>query len=326
MSPHSMQNEINNKEIYRRMCSEQSDIPLFLQAWWMDAVCENDWNVILAQDKDKIEGVLVYSLVQRAGFKLIINPQLTQNSGLWLNYPQKMSAMQKLDFEKRVCNTLIDELEKMDLAYYDQCLHHSFSNWLPFYWRNFTQTTRYTYQIKDISDTEQCFKNFSYSKRKQIKKAEKALSIDFNLSPQNFYAHLKQNLAKKKQNVFYSEHKFLNLYSKASERSQTFIVSAKDSEGKIHAALFIVWDKMSAYNLISSIDPECKSSGASTLVVWEAIKKLSEKTQVFDFEGSMDENIENSFKQFGTEQVSYFRITKSNTPIFKLLLYIKQWF
>jgi hypothetical protein len=41
-----------------------------------------------------------------------------------------MSAMQKLDFEKRVCNALIDELEKMDLAYYDQCFHHSFTNWL----------------------------------------------------------------------------------------------------------------------------------------------------------------------------------------------------
>ena len=320
-----MQNEINNKEIYRQLCLEQTNIPLFLQAWWMDAVCNDDWDVLLAKNNDKIEGVLVYSLIQKAGFKLIINPQLTQNSGLWLNYPQKMSAMQKLDFEKRVCNILIDGIEKMDLAYYDQCFHYSFGNWLPFYWRNFTQTTRYTYQIKDISDTDQCFKNFSYAKRKQIKKAEKALSIDFSLSPLEFYIHLKENLAKKKQDVFYSEQKFLNLYAKATERKQAFIISASDSEDKIHAALFIVWDNMSAYNLISSIDPDCKSSGASTLVVWEAIKYLSGKTQIFDFEGSMDENIENSFKQFGTEQVPYFRIIKEKSQIFKALLALRKW-
>lgn len=325
MSPHSMHNEINNKEIYRQMCSEQSDIPLFLQAWWMDAVCNNDWDVVLAKNNDKIEGVLVYHLVNKASFKLIINPQLTQNSGLWLNYPKKLSVKQKLDFEKRVCNVLIDEIEKMDLSYYDQCFHHSFSNWLPFYWRNFTQTTRYTYQIKDISNTDQCFKNFSYSKRTNIKRAEKSLKVHFNMLPEDFYAHLKENLAKKNQEVFYSEQKFLNLFNKASERNQAFIVSVNDSDGQTHAALFVVWDQMSAYNLISSIDPAFKASGASSLIVWEAIKYMSKKTQIYDFEGSMDENIENSFKEFGAEQVPYFRIIKEQSQIFKALLALRKW-
>lgn len=321
-----MQHEISNKEIYRRICSEQPTLPLFLQAWWMDAVAENTWDVILAQRNGITEGVLVYFWVNKARFKLIINPQLTQNTGLWLNYPSKITASQKLDFEKRVCNVLIDEVEKMDLAYFDQCFHHSLGNWLPFYWRNFSQTTRYTYQIKDISQPENCFKNFSYSKRKQIKKAEKTLTIDFAMKPEAFYSHLQENLAKKKQEVFYSKQKFLLLCKNAIDREQASIISAHDAQGNTHAALFVVWDKMSAYNLISSIDPNFSSSGASTLVVWEAIKHLSGKTQIFDFEGSMDENIENSFKQFGTEQVPYFRIIKSNSLIIKFLLYTKQWF
>ena len=37
---------------------------------------------------------------------------------------------------------------------------------------------------------------------------------------------------------------------------------------------------------------------------------MSNKTQIYDFEGSMNENIESSFKEFGAEQVPYFRIIK----------------
>jgi len=46
---------------------------------------------------------------------------------------------------------------------------------------------------------------------------------------------------------------------------------------------------------------------------------------VFDFEGSMDENVENSFKQFGTEQVPYFRIIKEKSQLFKALLALRKW-
>ena len=74
-----------------------------------------------------------------------------------------------------------------------------------------------------------------------------------------------------------------------------------------------------------TITPEFRSSGATSLVFWEAIKLMSTKTKVFDFEGSMSENIENSFRQFGTTQVPYFRINKYNSLLFKSLFYLKRW-
>jgi len=93
----------------------------------------------------------------------------------------------------------------------------------------------------------------------------------------------------------------------------------------LHAALFIVWDENCAYNLISTINPKFRSSGASSLVFWEAIKHMSTKSKLFDFEGSMDKNIEESFREFGSTQIPYFRIRKFNSVCFKILYHSRKW-
>jgi hypothetical protein len=62
------------------------------------------------------------------------------------------------------------------------------------------------------------------------------------------------------------------------------------------------------------------NSGASTLLICEAIKlSQANKLQKFDFEGSMIEGVANSFKQFGAIQTPYFRITKANNPLIKIV-------
>ena len=50
---------MGNKEIYRELCeTEGSAIPLFLQYWWMETVCEGkQWDVLLSQLRG-IHGVL----------------------------------------------------------------------------------------------------------------------------------------------------------------------------------------------------------------------------------------------------------------------------
>ena len=55
-------------------------------------------------------------------------------------------------------------------------------------------------------------------------------------------------------------------------------------------------------------------------MVWEAIKLMSQKTKMFDFEGSMIEGVAKSFQQFGTKQTGYFKISKSYSIIGSLLM------
>ena len=314
----------NNKERYSALCDENKSIPLFMQAWWMNAVCDpNSWDVLIYEKNNKISAVWVYHFRKKYGFKVVLQPQLTQTNGMWIDYPEKLTVSEKLSFEKELMTNLIQSFQKKKIALYDQNFHHTITNWLPFYWNKFKQTTRYTYQIKDLSNTEKCFNEFSYSKRKQIKKSEKLIKINFELSGSDFYDYLHKNLTELNQKVFYSKKTFLNLYEASKSNKQGCIISAVDEYNNLHAALFIVWDSQIAYNLISTITPRFRSSGASTLVVWEAIKAMSKKSKIFDFEGSMDKNTENSFQQFGAIQIPYFRIYKFNSLLIKIICHLK---
>jgi len=53
-------------------------------------------------------------------------------------------------------------------------------------------------------------------------------------------------------------------------------------------------------------------------LVKEIIKYVSNYTNKFDFEGSMIEGIENSFRQFGAIQKPYFAISKTTSRFLKI--------
>ena len=71
-------------------------------------------------------------------------------------------------------------------------------------------------------------------------------------------------------------------------------------------------------------NPILRNSGAMSLVLWEAIKEASLHNDRFDFEGSMEKSIEYFFRSFGTTQVPYFNISKVNSKLLNIYLFIKE--
>lgn len=307
------------KERYRELCLEEKSIPLFCRDWWMDAVCFDAWDVLLAEEKGEIMAALPYHLRKKLGFSCVLQPQLTQYNGIWLRKKQTESDYERLSYEKKIFGRLIEQLEKLNLSFYQQCFHMSITNWLPFYWKGFRQTTRYTYLISGIGNPEKVFARFSPAKQRQIRKSEKRLHLSLDMKPNEFYSHHKQSLKERGEEISYSYELFLRIYKATQTHNAGQLFSIKDDVGNVHTALFTVWDQNSAYTLVYSISPQYASSGASTLVVREAIKFLTNKTRNFDFEGSMVEGIENSYRQFGTIQKPYFLIEKNYSRVFKLL-------
>lgn len=299
---------MTNKDKYRLLCENEPTIPIFSRDWYLDATCGDAWEVCLIEADGQIVASMPYLVKKnKLGLKVISRPQFTQTLGPWTRY-DNTSEFKKISQEMVHFDELINQLPKF--AYFEQNWHFSKTNWLPFFWRGFSQTTRYTYQIKDISFPEKCYEQFNYAKKKQIKKAEKNLKIRVDLSGSEFYDNLKLTYGKRNLDLFFNRASFLRLYDAVILHDQGTIITVTDENDTIHASLFLIYDEMSTYNLISSIDPDHKSSGASTYVVWEAIKYMSNKTKIFDFEGSMEKGIENSFRQFGTTQVPYFSISK----------------
>lgn len=306
---------VSKKDRFRKLCDERDDIPLFMQAWWMDAVCnpnEKIWDVFLVELNGDIIAAMPYHLLNKCYFKMILLPPLTQYNGIWIKYPECQSNYQRLSFEKMIMTNIINQLNESGISFFQQNFYHNITNWQPFYWLGFKQTTRYTYILKNISNVENIFKNIHSFKQKHIKKAKRNLLVDFEMSADDFYKFHSKSLSLNKKTIFYSESLFKNIHNTAIRRQQGKIIAIRDNDNNIHSATFVIWDKESAYYLISAIDPQFKSSGASSLMVWEAILYLSNKTKNFDFEGSMIESVAKTFEEFGAEQTPYFTILKSN--------------
>ncbi len=45
---------MSDLEKYRLFSEHEKTIPLFSKGWWMDAVCPDEWNVILLEENQQI--------------------------------------------------------------------------------------------------------------------------------------------------------------------------------------------------------------------------------------------------------------------------------
>lgn len=300
------------KPLYRQLC-EAHPIPIFQQAWWMDAVCvKGDWDVFIYQEKEEVIAAMPFHQIKKWGLRWIIQPQLTPYNGVWMNPKLSESFRTRYEIERRAYTYLIEQLENHRYDFYLQSFHPSFTNWLPFYWKGFRQRTRYSFVIHDISHPQEVYNAFSERKRRDIKKAMSSLNVSLNITPSEFYDFHKRVLQKRKQKISYPFELFKRIADESLARQQGMILSATDNKNQLHAALFVVWDQASAYCLVYAIDEEFKNSGALSLLIWEAIQFLSDKTSIFDLEGSMIQSVADSYVQFSDTQIPYFELYKAN--------------
>lgn len=299
-----------NKSKYYELCSIEDTIPLFSQYWWMDTICEDNWDVIIVEENNKVVASLPYFITDDNNRKEIKKATLTQNNGIWIKYPENLKYEKKLSYEKKVMNKIIDNIELLNLKRYQQYFHYSVQNWLPFYWRGFSQTTRYTYVIENISNLEEIISSFNPNIRNQIRKAKKSVSVSDDMSIENFYAINKMTFTRQGIDMPYSVDLLKRLDNECVRRKCRKILFAFDKDGNIHSAAYFVFDNDSIYYLMSGSNPDFRHSQSLTLLIFEGIKIAHSLNKKFDFEGSMKENIENFFRQFGAKQKSYYNIYK----------------
>jgi hypothetical protein len=96
-------------------------------------------------------------------------------------------------------------------------------------------------------------------------------------------------------------------------RDCRLILIGEDDTGRPQAVLYLIWDSESAYYLMGGADPALRTSGAMSLLMWEAIKHAARVTKAFDFEGSMIEPIERFFRAFGPRQTPYMHLFRTRS-------------
>lgn len=310
------------KEKYRSFCRTE-DLPVFLQDWWLDTVCGDHWDVVVIEQSNEIVGVMPYHISSKAGMKLLNMPLLTSFLGPWIRYPQGQKYASRISHETDVLKKIVEQLPAF--AFFRQRFHYSITNWLPFYWAGFEQTTRYSYMI-ELNDIERTFNELKSSVRGKIRKAEELVSVTDGRSVEDFYKLFSQTFERQRLKPPVSLDYLKKIDAALTLRNQRKIFFAVDPQGRIHSALYLIWDNASAYVHMIGENPELRNSGAGSLLIWKAIQytKNTLRLNTFDFLGSMIEPVETVRRAFGARQVPYFQLKKVNSFPLKLFFFFKK--
>ena len=296
------------ENIYRIDEIEEAN-SIFQQPWWLDAVAPGQWGEVVVKRGDEVAARIPYVIKKKYGLTALTMPPLTQTLGPWLR-PSKAKYARQISEQKQLMNELIEQLPDVD--YFCQSFSPYITNWLPFYWAGFGQTTRFTYRLHKLDDLDYVWDGFLANIRTDIRKAKKALIVRTDLTVDDFIRI--NNLTFKRQGMElpYSHNLVKRLDSACETHNARKMFFAEDVQGRIHAAVYLVYDSHTAYYLMGGGDPDLRNSGATSLLMWEAIQYASKVSTIFDFEGSMIESVERFVRAFGAIQTPYYQITKMN--------------
>ena len=305
---------MSSKEKYRALCDREESIPIFSRDWWLDTVCGPDhWEALLAERNGQIQAAMPLYIPTRG---IVSMPSYTQTMGPWIKpAPADTKYTTELGRRQAICQQFAEELRRY--PHFLQNFAYDITDWLPFYWAGYKQTTRYTYLLNLITDETEVWRNMNPNIRRNILKARDKLRLSIRrgipvrqLLEIQEYTFKRQHLRNKSDT-----HVLERLVDICRKRGQGDIWGGYDQEGHLHAAAFVVWQPRSAYYIAGGGDPAYRASGAQSLVLWEAICHASSFTDRFDFEGSMLPGVERFFRGFGAIQTPYFTISKGKLSL-----------
>ncbi|MDR1115399.1 MAG: GNAT family N-acetyltransferase [Tannerella sp.] len=303
---------VMSKGLYRELCAKEDGISVFSRDWWLDIVCGENWDALTLKKKGRVHAAMPLYIPWG---RIILMPHYTQTMGIWFAAgADDTKYASALEHRQTICRYFTGQLKKYRIFF--QNFGYEFTDWLPFYWDGYTQTTRYTYVLNDLKDTGRMLANMSQQVRRNIKKAEEqAVTVRRNIPADDFLRIQSLTFQRQKKRNIQSVAVLRRLIDAARKRGQGDVFGGYDREGRLHAAAFVVWQKSSAYYIAGGGDPALRSSGAHSLVLWEAIKYVSQYTDTFDFEGSMIPGVERFFREFGAVQKPYFTISRGKLSL-----------
>jgi hypothetical protein len=293
---------------------------IFQQPWWLDAVAPGRWGAVTVERDGHVLARLPYALRGRSRLRILTMPPFTQTLGPWLERSTGGPARTLSDEMQ-----LLAELE-VGLPAAQAFLQHfspTVMNALPFYWAGYRLELRYTYRLVGLHSPDDLWAGLRGNIRREIRKARRRLEVRDDLGLDRFHAVWTMTFARQEIDPASSLGQLERLDRACARRNARAMLFAQDAAGRVHGVLYVVWDRHAAFHLLSGADPELRTSGAGSLLMWEAIMRARAVTDVFDFEGSMLKPVERFFRAFGSRQTPYLRVSRA-TPAARAVLDLRR--
>ena len=115
------------------------------------------------------------------------------------------------------------------------------------------------------------------------------------------------------------------MHREIQERNAGKIFLAVDIEGNICAAFYIIWDDITAFYWIPTMNENLNNNGATSLLLWEILQELNRRgIQKFVATGSMAKNLEFFISGFGFKQEIFWKLTRYGNRFFEFLHLLKK--
>jgi hypothetical protein len=304
---------LTDKDKYRSLCRTEPHIPVFSRDWWLDTVCGEKWDVLLYEEKGRIHAAMPLYLPLP---KTVSMPPYTQTMGIWFAAESgDTKYTTALGKRRKIASAFVEELKTYNS--FLQNFHYEITDWLPFYWAGYRQTTRYTYLLHHIRQTGRLWENMSLQVRRHITKATRQrLTVRPGIPAEDFLRVHALTFERQGRKPEHTD-TLKRLIHVCTGQNRGDLWGAYDESGRLHAAAFTVRQESAACYLAGGADPALRSSGAQSLLLWEAIRHASAFTDLFDFEGSMIPGVERFFREFGAVQTPYFTISRGKPDVWE---------
>ncbi len=292
----------------------QIDVKAILPFWLLYAIYGDNLKVLeCIEDGKPIAYFYYYRRTIFKFFQRIQNPLFIPYNEIILTKKDLPSNKAKYNsFIKNITTSLAEFLNhKNKNSIITLTLNPLITDTQTFYWNNFKVIPYYTYQIDLRESIESISRNFSPEKRNLIKKAEKD---GLQVVEENNYDVLKTFVT----STFERKNKSFNskLVAEFIEKVYTnhllkIYTCVNNNNNKIASIGLLISDK-TVYYIFSGFDSKNKHTGSISLLIFHAIKAFREKGfHIFDFEGSMLQDVEKNFREFGGNMVPYYSLNKA---------------
>lgn len=307
---------MSNKQQYKSICEANKNIPVFLQYWWMDAVCA-EWDVAVTMNGDKPAGIWPYNKEQKLGVSLMRTPKLTPYQGPFVFYPSDLKLSNKDGFEHETINTLLQQLPACDVWKVSLLPGLKQAGLLKSVGLDIS--VKQTFIVDVTQDEKVLLSNMKESLRRNIKAADADLEIvNDNTAIAILYEYHQHTLDKKNVMQAYGLADMQKLMQACIVNGSGALWLAKQDQD-ILAAVWNVWDGNCSYYFMGAQKPANDNYKAMPALLWRCMKEAKQRGNTyFDLEGSMDPGVEKFFRNFGAKRELYLLLQKNDSLIWKL--------
>jgi len=262
--------------------SEDLTPTIFHESWWLDKVTEGRYEQVEVSLGGTTVGRLPYLRFREMGLTSIGMPTLTHFLGPAIDYGPGNSTTRQLR-GLSIAGDLLAALPKVPGGIWIK-LHAGITDTIAFQEVGFRTDVQFTTEI--APDAEDALWGRMRDKtRNVIRRAQERFTIAEESDPERFLAFYLDNLRQRKLKNTYHVPSVKAVMAECIGRRQGKIRVALDENGSCNSAIFTVWDRKAEYYLMSTRSNDA-GNGATSMLLWDAIKSAAASNLVFDFDGA----------------------------------------